>query len=66
MRIPLALGALIKAELESAFTLLDDYGSDRVLWMLGASEQGSVGNRSKLIICAYYCAPGGDIHFLPI
>ena len=48
------VGALIRAEWESAVELLESVGSDRVLWL------NVTGAREHLIVCAFYPAPGGD------
>ena len=53
------VGVLIRLEVQSAVSTLDELGSNRILWLRVA--QGGPGATHPLLLCAVYGAPGGDV-----
>lgn len=53
------VGILCTEEVEPLLVPLDDFSTDRVLWLSCAAKQG--GNGHSFLLCGFYAAPGGDL-----
>ncbi len=54
------VAVLVLTELVPAITVLDDVGSDRVMWLTVQADDNTE-RAAPLVICAFYAAPGGDV-----
>ena len=48
-------------EMESSVVLFDDVGSARIMWVGIANTSAQNQDNFSVIICGFYCKPGGDL-----
>eukprot|EP00438_Fugacium_kawagutii_P003600 Skav221608 [mRNA] locus=scaffold1698:941151:944102:- [translate_table: standard] len=53
------VGILCAEEVEPLLVPLDDFSTNRVLWLSCADKQGGGGH--SFLLCGFYAAPGGDL-----